>query len=234
MSADQMTHPGSAEAEGTRGYPAPPTGAWTTKRAFVVAGGGLSVALLAGAAFFAGTQAGPAEPVTAAAVPDVPAVGEGAAPAPDPGVGPGEASETIGTTGGATGLTPEEDAPIGAPDEPAQFERDYIDKVAGNILEDIATIDERLGDGIQVASAMNLLADSYSRLLTSPAPTGVDEADYYARVATLEQFARDAADLYEVDPIASAATYSVVRDQTQPLLDQINGWLGTSHTVPAS
>jgi hypothetical protein len=201
-----------------------------------VASGALFVALLAGAAFFAGTQTGPTEPVTAAALPAVPAVEEGAATTTDPSAVPDPASEatgtTGGTTGGAAGLAPDESAPSGAPGEPAQFERDYIDGVAGNILEDIASIDERLGDGILVASAMNMLADSYARLLTSPAPTGVDEADYYARVATLEQFARDAADLYEVDPIASAARYSVVRAETQPLLDQSNGWLGTSHTVP--
>jgi len=114
----------------------------------------------------------------------------------------------------------------------SSFDRDWADSKVSDIIEDIRIIDERLLDGIQVPTPMRMLGDSFVRLADAGVPPGVDAADYMARLATLEDFARQAADTYSVSPIEGAATFAVVREQTGVLFDQLNAALGTSYRLP--
>lgn len=45
----------------------------------------------------------------------------------------------------------------------SDFDRTYAVEIAGDIFEDIKTVDHRLNDGIGVSSALDLLSDSYGR-----------------------------------------------------------------------
>ena len=119
---------------------------------------------------------------------------------------------------------------VGATDP--DFDRAYAVSVAEDILEDIRSIDHRLKDGIGVSSALSLLSDSFGRLLTAGTPPGVNAADYNARLTTLESFAGDAADLYDVNPTEGSAKYAVAREQTGVLLGSLNSALGTTYTLP--
>lgn len=114
----------------------------------------------------------------------------------------------------------------------AEFDRAYAIDIGNDIVHDIKTVDGRLQDGIAVSSALDLLSDSYGRLLDAGMPPGVNEAKYYARLTTLQSFAEDAADLYVSNPMEGRAKYAVLREQTGPLLDQLNGVMNTSLRLP--
>lgn len=112
------------------------------------------------------------------------------------------------------------------------FDRDRALNIAGDIIEDIATVDLRLMDGIAVPSALGLLESSFSRLVDLGAPPKVDAAGYCARLKTLESFADQAADEYDSDRMNSEAKYYTVRKETGVLFAQLNAALGTSLRLP--
>jgi len=100
------------------------------------------------------------------------------------------------------------------------------------VIEDIRTVDKRLGDGIGVSSALLLLRDSYGRLDDAGTPPHVNAAKYHARVTTLEQFAGTAADMYDVDRVQGHARYAVLRKETGVLFGQLNSSVGTNMRLP--
>ena len=201
-----------------------------------------AVALTAGAAFLMGTQIPPSAGTQVGASVPTPSETQQAQPAdPSASTAPAEEASPTGTVSdepGGVGVdptpstsrsqTPEKSEPTG----PSRAEMRWVDKDAGWIVDDVTTTEEYVLDGIAVSSSLNLLADNYGRLVSSPAPPGADEAEYYALAATLEQTARDAADLYYDDPMTGGAKYEVLRGHTQELLDQINSWTGSAHRLP--
>lgn len=118
------------------------------------------------------------------------------------------------------------------PDSIPQFEKDYVSKVAGWIVDDVRAIDERMLDGIGVSNRLYMLSENFDRLLDSPTPRGADPARYRARVLTLRTFASDASDLYDYSPSEATAKWVVLRSETPQVLDAINAWLGTSYRLP--
>ena len=113
-------------------------------------------------------------------------------------------------------------------DDEIEYVKDHVE----DILEDIETVDYRLGDGITVSSALYLLSDSYARLGNDAVPPGVSESKYLARLATLSDFAWDAAEIYDYNSMEGTAKYMVLRKETTPVLDDINAWLGTNYQLP--
>lgn len=118
------------------------------------------------------------------------------------------------------------------PDPGNDFDREWATKKVADIIDDIASVDERLADGVMVTSAMSMLSNSYGRLLDAGIPPGVEASEYAARVSTLEEFAARAADLYRADPQEGTAKYAVLREQTGPLFAQLNAALGTDFRLP--
>jgi len=129
--------------------------------------------------------------------------------------------ETVSTGSSAV------DAPTGV-----EFDRAYAIDIGNDIVHDIKTVDRSLRDGIGVSTALNLLSDSYGRLLDAGIPPGVNESNYYGRVTTLQTFAEDAADLYYTNEMEGSTKYAVLREQTPPLLDQLNGALNSNLRLP--
>ena len=123
-------------------------------------------------------------------------------------------------------------APAAPPPVESDFDEEWALAKAGDIVEDIGTVDERLSDGIQVDGALNLLSDSYGRLADAGVPPGLDAASYLARVTTLQSFSAQAADGYDVDPTDATAKYLVVREETGVLFKQINGAIGSDLALP--
>ena len=113
-----------------------------------------------------------------------------------------------------------------------EFDREYAVGVAGDILREIRTVDHRLKDGIAVSSAMYLLTNDYGRLLDAGTPPGVNEAEYHARLTTLESFAGQATDIYDANPMEGTTKYAVVREETGVLFGTLNSALGTSFSLP--
>ena len=109
------------------------------------------------------------------------------------------------------------------------FEIKYIKTVTRRVLDDTATVDCRMNDGIGVSTRMDMLGDDYDILAHDAAvPPGAPAINYRARATTLGQFAHKAA--YEVDSgdqIDGYARYAVVREEGKPLLSLINKSLGT-------
>ena len=127
--------------------------------------------------------------------------------------------------------------PSAAPDvgsTPAanDFDRAYAVNVAGDIIDDIKSVDLYLKDGIAVPSAMSLLSAGYPRLENAGTPPGVNAAKYHARLRTLESFASTAADIYDDRPMEGAAKYAVVRKETGTLFTEMNAALGTNLHLP--
>lgn len=114
----------------------------------------------------------------------------------------------------------------------AGFDRTWALAKAADIIEDIGTVDERLGDGIQVDGALILLSDSYGRLADAGVPPGLDPHTYLARVETLQWFAGQAADRYDLDPLDATARYEVARNETGVLFAQINASIGSHLELP--
>jgi hypothetical protein len=114
----------------------------------------------------------------------------------------------------------------------SNFDSAWAVDIASDIVHDVKTVDQRLGDGIAVESAMFLLSDDFPRLLDAGIPPGVREAQYVARLQTLESFTDEAADLYASDPTEGSARYAVVREQTGVLLEQLNSAVGSDFTLP--
>ena len=112
------------------------------------------------------------------------------------------------------------------------FDRAWANQVVRDIRADLRTVDRRLRTGTGVGSALSLLSDSYGSLAEAGTPAGVDEADYQARLSTLEAFAETAADEYLLDPAEGSARYAVVREQTAALFDRLNAALGTRFRLP--
>jgi hypothetical protein len=58
-------------------------------------------------------------------------------------------------------------------DESEEFDRQWAMTNARYIIEDIGVVDERLGDGIMVSSALDILSDSDAGLAEAGTPPGV-------------------------------------------------------------
>lgn len=114
----------------------------------------------------------------------------------------------------------------------SDFDRAWAVDIASDIVQDVKTVDHRLGDGIAVESALSLLSGNFPRLLDAGIPSGVDEAQYVARLETLESFTDEAADLYSSDPTEGSARYAVVREQIEVLLEQLNAAIGSDFRLP--
>ncbi|MFK5645114.1 hypothetical protein ACI3ET_01180 [Ornithinimicrobium sp. LYQ121] len=112
------------------------------------------------------------------------------------------------------------------------FDVDWAHVCAERILRDIETVDERIVDGGAVGSGLGLLASSYGCLADRGAPPGVDAGDYLPRLATLQDFATRAANTYLDDPMEASATYSVVRQETAPVLQMLNEATGSAYALP--
>lgn len=109
----------------------------------------------------------------------------------------------------------------------------FIKNYAGRVVRDIALLDEWTLDGIQAASELDYLATSFDGLVASKPPPGADVAKYYARAQTLANFARQAADYFDVgDLLNGQAAFAVLRAETVPLLQAINKGLGTTYALP--
>lgn len=140
------------------------------------------------------------------------------------------------TSGRSSSDTSGNDSNAGTPDEDEDFDTSWAKTQAGHILEDIAEGDERFNDSPEIGASrtMGFLADDMSRLLDAGFPPGIDEADYYARVSTLEDFFLQAQSyLYAGDITNAAAAYQVARDNVPALLKTLNSALGTNYSIPA-
>lgn len=176
---------------------------------------------------------------SAAGVAEVTIVNQPAAPSMAPRASPEETPEK------AAPAIPEQPAPPAQPEtvtppesEPAKTrgptaaDREDVATFAGNIVEDVADVDEYFKDGIQVPLALNSPSGAFSRLKEAPAPPQVDEATWYALIGTSEQFTADAADFYYDSPGDATAKYLATRKHIQPdILKPINKWLGTSYSI---
>lgn len=112
------------------------------------------------------------------------------------------------------------------------FDRAWLLAKASDAREDIANVDAYLQDGIGVSTALFMLSDSFGRMREAGVPPGVDAPTYLARLQTLQSFASDAADLYDVNAQEATAKYAVIRKETGILFGQINTALGTNLTLP--
>ena len=125
--------------------------------------------------------------------------------------------------------------PTAKPTEEAPtYDRAYALTLAGNVIDDITSTDERVADGDwgSASSSLNLLADSFQRLGGEGFPRGVNHAKYYAQVKTLESFSRQASNEIFDDPTAGSARYAVIREQTAPLMKTLNRALGSNLRLP--
>ena len=132
-------------------------------------------------------------------------------------------------------VTPTPAAPVEPPPSTTdadEFDRGWARDIASDIEEDLSSVDERLGDGIGVSSALYLLSDSYRRLLDAGIPPGADPAKYTARLKTLSSFAQLASDEYDTDATQASARYAVIRRETGVLFAVLNSAMGTSFRLP--
>lgn len=112
------------------------------------------------------------------------------------------------------------------------FDRHYLIETAGWVRQSTHDVDRYLRDGIAVSSAMYNLSDAYGYMEHAGTPPRVRAADYRARLSTLASFTRQAARVYDYDPMTGTAKYVVVRHQTGILFHQINRAIGTHLTLP--
>ncbi len=112
------------------------------------------------------------------------------------------------------------------------FDEAYAVDTATRVVEDLETVDERLLDGIAVASALYLLSDSYGYLGNAGVPPGVDAAEYVTQLDTLQTFAELAGDEYADDPVNASARYAVLKEETVIIFNQINAATGSNLQVP--
>lgn len=112
------------------------------------------------------------------------------------------------------------------------LDRAWANQVVHDIRSDLRTVDRRLRTGSGAGAALSLLSDSYGRLAEAGTPAGVDEADYQARLGTLEALAATAADEYLATPTEAADRYAVVREETARLFDVLDTALGTRFRLP--
>ena len=118
------------------------------------------------------------------------------------------------------------------PRTPEHFDRRWALAKAADIIEDIGTVDERLGEGIRVDGALSLLSDSYGRLVDAGVPPGLDRRTYRARITALQWCAGVAASTYDLDPMDATSQYLVVREETGVLFGQVNGAIGSHLALP--
>jgi hypothetical protein len=127
-------------------------------------------------------------------------------------------------------------APAQAPEPVSTFDDEYARIVAGRIVRDIATADERMLDRPDIGgdSAMAFLSKDMGNLEKAGLPDVKDRAHYVALVRTLGQFYDKAEWQLSEDQITeAAATYTVARKATSELLTILNPVLGTKHKLPA-
>ncbi|WP_374969003.1 hypothetical protein [Terrabacter sp. BE26] len=115
------------------------------------------------------------------------------------------------------------------------FDKEYAKEIAGRILEDVATGDERFLDQPELGASttMNFLSTDMDNLLGCGIPTVKDQAHYSALVTTLRDFYAKASDQLPDDVTGAAATYTIARQHTSELLTLLNPALGTRHRLPA-
>ena len=104
--------------------------------------------------------------------------------------------------------------------------------MARYLIDDISTVDERLGDGIGVPSALDMLSTSCDRMSDADVPPGADPATYMARLRTLSSFSASAATTYSDNPMEASARYAVARVETREMFAVLNAALGTGYRVP--
>lgn len=111
------------------------------------------------------------------------------------------------------------------------YEIKYLRSNAADVADYLGEADCRSRDGIMVGSAMMILADAFDTLANDAKyPPGVVASKYYARAATLAQFAQDGADEYDYgSEMTGYAKLQVVIKEAKPLLDMINKGLGTKY-----
>ncbi|MEO7062104.1 MAG: hypothetical protein ABI083_20495 [Lapillicoccus sp.] len=124
-------------------------------------------------------------------------------------------------------------APVPTTEE-AAFDKSYATTVTADIVDDIATADERFSDRPELGAAttMGFLSHDMERLLNAGIPPVKDKAAYYALVTTLGQFYGKARDQLPYDVLGAAANYSVAREQTRNLLAILNPLLGKHYSLP--
>lgn len=113
------------------------------------------------------------------------------------------------------------------------FDKAYAGLVTADLVDDIATADERFLDQpkLGASTTMGFLSADMGRLLNAGMPPMADKAHYYALVTTLENFYGQAADQLPEDVIGAAATYTVARQSTSELLGLLNPVLGTKYAL---
>jgi hypothetical protein len=132
-----------------------------------------------------------------------------------------------GPTAGATTPTAATPAALSA------YDVEDLNLYAGRVVRDITSLDERLTRNGAMTMLLSMLAGHYTNLLDTAVPTGADPADYKSRCQTLANFANMAADEFaNGDDLAGSAHYSVIRQETIPVLDAINKALGTTYALP--
>ena len=121
------------------------------------------------------------------------------------------------------------DVPVDAPQSESTFDRVWAIAKAKDVIDDIATLDERMltGPDEGIASGLRLLSDSYQRLSEAGVPPGVDASAYLASLSTLSQFASQASDEMVYAPSDGGARYEVIRQHTGPLLQELGQATGT-------
>lgn len=128
-------------------------------------------------------------------------------------------------------------APVRKP-QPASdpnFDRAYLRTTVEYVIDDIKEADIRAADGDYggVASSLSLMSGSFGYMQNAGIPPRVNQADYVARLQTLESFAEQASDeLYDDQIINGMARYEVIRKQTGVLFRKINSALGTNYKLP--
>lgn len=135
----------------------------------------------------------------------------------------------------ATRTVSSQPAPSSAPKPVDSFDDAYAHVIAGRILRDIASADERMLDSPEIRgdSAMAFLSQDMSNLEKAGIPDVEDRAHYIALVRTLGEFYDKAEWQLAQDQInEAAATYTVAREATSDLLAILNPILGTQHRLP--
>ncbi len=103
-----------------------------------------------------------------------------------------------------------------------QLDRALLRSLSQDVVAEIRAVDRRLRRGSGVPTALTSLSDSLARLGDAGVPPGLEVSTYRAQLASLQQLAADAAELYDRNPTAGAAKYAALRERTRALLAQVD------------
>ncbi|MBB2890642.1 hypothetical protein FHU39_000626 [Flexivirga oryzae] len=102
------------------------------------------------------------------------------------------------------------------------------------VLGDLKTIDGLAPQDGALGQDYTNLSNAYGFLEQAGLPRGADGNAYLGGLEAMIGLASDAAASAPTDAADAHASYLSAREQTQPILDDINTALGTHYVVPAA